>query len=251
MPQSYNGKSYYVSFTDDYMRWSTIYCISKKSQVFEKYKEFEAWLKTQHRKSIKLLQSDRGGEYMLDEFTKHLKNNGTLQSLTVHDTPEENGLAERLNRTLLEHVHAMLLQAQLPKNLWPETIHHAVWLKNRTSTRALNETTPYEMLHGLKPDLTDLPEWGANFFVMKTLGNKLDAKATSGRWLGYSGSSKGHHIYGANKGIMVERNVMFDNELLTIPNPVMIVGENNSEGSQNISNRDMTQELLKNPQHPK
>jgi hypothetical protein len=85
---------------------------------------------------------------------------------------------------------------------------------------------------------------------MKTLGNKLHAKATSGRWL-YSGLSKGHCIYGANKGITVEINGMFDNELLTIPNPVMIVGENNSEGSQNISNRDMTQELLKNPQHPK
>jgi hypothetical protein len=173
---------------------------------------------------------------MSEEFTKHLKSNGTLQSLTVHDTPEENGLAERLNSTLLEHARAMLLQAQLPKNLWPETIHHAVWLKNRTSTRALNGTMPYKMVHGSKPDLTDLPEWGANVFVMKTLGNKLDAKAMNGRWLGYSGSSKGHRIYGANKGITVERNITFDNELLTIPNPVTIVGENNSEGSQNISN---------------
>jgi hypothetical protein len=113
-------------------------------------------------------------------------------------------LAERLNHTLLEHARAMLLPAQLPKNLWPETIHHTVWLKNRTSTRALNGMTPYEMLHS-KLDLTDLPEWGATVFMMKTLGNKLDAKATSGRWLGYSSSSKEHHIYGENKGRTVER----------------------------------------------
>ena len=57
-PQSYNGKLYYVSFTDDYTRWTTIYCIGQKSEVFQKYKEYEALLKTQYGKQIKLLQSD-------------------------------------------------------------------------------------------------------------------------------------------------------------------------------------------------
>ena len=102
-----------------------------------KYKEYEAWMGTQYGKRIKILQSDHGGEYLSKEFNTHLKAQGMIRSLTVHDTPEENGVARRLNRTLLEHARAMLLMAQLPKNLWPETIHHAVWLKNRTSMRAL------------------------------------------------------------------------------------------------------------------
>ena len=88
-PQSYNGK-YYVTFTDDYTRWTMIYCINKKSNAFKKYKEYKAWLKTQHGKLVKVLQSDRGGEYLSNEFTKHLKEKGPMRSLTIHDTPEEN-----------------------------------------------------------------------------------------------------------------------------------------------------------------
>ena len=88
------------------------------------------------------------------------------------------------------------MTAQLPKTLWPETVHHTVWLKNRTSTHALNGKTPYEVMHQTKPDLTDLtdltdlPEWGARVFVMKTNAGKLDQKSTEGCWLGYSSTSK-------------------------------------------------------------
>ena len=123
--------------------------------MLAKYKEYEAWLQTQHSKPIKILQLDRGGEYLSKDFNNHLKANSTIRSLTMHDTPEENGVAERLNHTLLEHVRAMLMADQLPKTLWPETVHHAVWLKNRTSTRALNGKTPYEVMYQMKPDLTD------------------------------------------------------------------------------------------------
>ena len=97
------------------------------------YKEYKAWMRTQSGKHIKILQSDCGEEYLSKEFDIHLKAQGTIRSLTVHDMPEKNGVAEQLNRTLLEHARAMLLKAQLPKNLWPETIHHAIWLKDRTS----------------------------------------------------------------------------------------------------------------------
>ena len=68
-------------------------------EVLAKYKEYEAWMLTQHSKLIKVLQSDRGGEYLSKDFDSHLKVNGTIRSLTVHDTPKENGVAERLNHT--------------------------------------------------------------------------------------------------------------------------------------------------------
>ena len=84
MPQSHKGKLYYVSFTDDYTRWTTIYCISQKLEILAKYKEYEAWMQTQYGKQIKVLQSDRGGEYLLKDFDNHLKANGTIRSLTVH-----------------------------------------------------------------------------------------------------------------------------------------------------------------------
>ena len=62
----------------------------------------------------------------MKDFDKYLKANDTIRSLTVHDTPEENSIAERLNCMLLNHAQVMLMTAQLPKALWPETIHHAV-----------------------------------------------------------------------------------------------------------------------------
>ena len=80
-------------------------------------------------------------------------------------------------------------------------------------------------MHQMKPDLTDLPEWGARVFVMKTNAGKLDQKSTEGHWLGYSSTSKGHHIYGANKAITVEQNITFDNAVLTVPDAISTVGE--------------------------
>ena len=79
-PQSHDGKQYFITFTDD-------------------AKPYEARLETQHNVKIKRLQSDRGGEYLSKEFDQHLKSKGTIRSLTVHDTPKQNGVAERLNRT--------------------------------------------------------------------------------------------------------------------------------------------------------
>ena len=89
----------------------------------------------------------------------------------------------------------MLISANLPKNLWPEAIHHAMWLKNHMSTQALNGKTPHEMLFGARPNLQDLPEWGAHVFVMTQPAGKLDAKSEEARWVGYSGTSQGHRIY--------------------------------------------------------
>ena len=167
----------------------------KKNDMVSKYKEYEAWLSTQHGWNVKILQSNRGGEYLSDNFSTYLKGRGMVRHLTVHDTPEENGIAEWLNRTLLEHAQAMLISANLPKSLWPEAIHHAMWLKNHTSTWALNGKTPHKMLFGTRPNLRDLPEWGARVLMMTQLAGKLDAKSEEARWVGYSGTSQGHCIY--------------------------------------------------------
>ena len=90
------------------------------------------------------------------EFTEHLKKAGMVRKLVVHDTPEHNGVAERLNRTLLEKVRAMLHKTGLPKFLWAEARSHTVFLKNRTWTRSIGETTPYELLNGRKPNIKNL-----------------------------------------------------------------------------------------------
>ena len=129
------GRRYFVTFTDDATCFTTTYLLMAKSDAFEAYRMFEAWARTQrHCTAIKVLRSDRGGEYLSDTFDKHLAAAGTARRLTVHDTPELNGIAKRLNRTLVEKVRALLHTAGFPPSMWGEALRHSTWLKNRTST---------------------------------------------------------------------------------------------------------------------
>jgi hypothetical protein len=88
-----------------------------------------------------------------------------MHKITVHNMPESNGIAERLNCTLVERTHAMLINSGLPKFLWGYTILHANSMKNHTYTKSLPNKTPYEMGHKMKPNLSDLYEWGMSVYV--------------------------------------------------------------------------------------
>jgi hypothetical protein len=233
-------KEYYVSFTDDYTRWTHLQLLATKDGVFQAYKDFEAWAKLHFGiPTFQVLRSDRGGEYLGREFSSYLSSQGTIRKLTVHDTPEYNGVSERLNRTLLERTRALLHSSKLPKNLWGEAINHAVWLKNRTPTRSLPDgKTPYEMLYNTKPNLGSLREWGNEVWVHTTAGTKLDGRSTIGRWIGFDEISNGHRIYWPEKrSVTVERSVKFVNgDAILPPIPVakQIQGEKENMNPQRV-----------------
>ena len=239
--ESINHKLYYVTFTDDYSRYTNVYFLHGKDETFETYKSYEAWLMNQYGARIKCLRSDRGGEYRSDEFDAHLKKAGTVRKLVVHDTPEHNGVAERLNRTMLEKVRAMLHESDLPKFLWAEATAHAVYLKNRTWTRTIGETTPYEILNGRKLNLGNLHPWGCKVRVHNDSDSKLDGRSSVGRWMGFDPETKeGHRIYWpGRRTISVERSVRFnfDEEI--------VVGELPLEGENDIGERLTTTESEK------
>src|SRR5882762_5597950 len=113
------GRRYYVTFTDDKTRMTYLHLLKRKSDTLSAYKDFEAECLTQHKARIKVLHSDRGGKYTGKEFVLHLKKNGTKQKLTVHDTPQHNGVAERLNRTILEKVSVRGLPIYFHSSLLP------------------------------------------------------------------------------------------------------------------------------------
>ena len=106
-----------------------------------------------------------------------------MRKLTVHDTPEHNGVAKCLNQTLLEKVRAMLHESSLPKFLWAEATAHAVYLKNQTWTHTLGDTTPYEILNSWKPNIANLQPWGCKFCVHETGGSKLDGCSKISWWM--------------------------------------------------------------------
>ena len=205
-------KRYYISFTDNYSRYTTVYFLQTKDEAFNFYQIYEAWLSTQYNARIKCLNSDRWGEYLSKEFSDHLKRAGTTRRLTVHDTLEHNGIAERGNRTNLELVLAMLHDSGLPKFLWAEAVSHAIYLRNRTWTRAIGNTTPYELLNGSKPNMAGIQPWGCKVRVHDAGGSKLDARSKVGRWVGFDPDTKdGHRIYWPKKrSVSVERSVKFN-----------------------------------------
>ena len=120
-------------------------------------------------------------------------------NLTIHDTPEENGVSKWLNRTFLKHACAMLLTSGLPKSLWMETIQHATWVKNRMETCALDGKTPYEIVLKMKPHLQDLPESGSAIYILHEGHSKLEEHTDQAHWVGYSSNSQGHRVYWPGK----------------------------------------------------
>ena len=155
---------------------------------------------TQHGATIHHLCLDCGGEYTSNSLMTFLQEQGTERHLTTHDTLQHNCIAELLNQHLLKRVQALLHHSGLPKTLWGEAFHHAVWLKNRTSTCALGIITPYEWLHRHKPNLGGVLEWGQQVWVHNSKGTKLDAHGVVGHWVGYNRDSPhAHRIYWLKK----------------------------------------------------
>jgi hypothetical protein len=182
-----------------------------KSEALSALKDYKTELKRQTPGAkIKKLHSDRGGEYLSTEFDRYLKDQGIKRQLTVHHSPQQNGVTERLNRTLVKHARAMLLGWNMPKILWVEALNYATWLKNRLPSRATPGKTPYELVNNSKPNLALAHEFGTPVYVHVTTGGKLEAKAEEATFVGVDQESKGYRIWWAGKRkVSIERNVTF------------------------------------------
>ena len=105
---SLGGNRYYISFIDDYSRKVWVYCLKDKSEAFEKFKDYKVKVENFTRLKIKTLRNDRGGEYLSNEFKKFCRNNGIRHELTARHTPQQNGVCERQNRTIMEMARCLL-----------------------------------------------------------------------------------------------------------------------------------------------
>jgi hypothetical protein len=185
-----------------------------KDEVFQKFKYYKALVEKQTGHEILVLRSDRGGEYMSDEFRQFLKENGIEHQLTVRDTPEQNGVAERANLTLMEKVRAMLKEAGLPLKFWGEGLHTAVFLKNMSPTVAVPNMVPFEAWTSRKPNVSNLKIFGCTAYVHvpKVISKKLGDRAKALVFVGYDESSKGYKLIDLKypQKIITERNVTFD-----------------------------------------
>jgi transposase InsO family protein len=209
--ESVAGHLYYISFTNDFSQETKVRFLKLKSEALSTLKDYETELKCQTPGAkIKKLRSDRGGEYLSTEFDRYLKDQGIKRQPTIHHLPQQNGVAERLNRTLVEHAQAMLLGRDMPKILWAEALNYATWLKNRLPSHATPDKTPYELVNKSKPNLALAHEFGTLVYVHITTGGKLEAKAEEATFVGVDQESKGYRIWWAAKQkVFIEQNVTF------------------------------------------
>ncbi|GJV88834.1 retrovirus-related pol polyprotein from transposon TNT 1-94 [Tanacetum coccineum] len=142
---SLGGSKYFVSFIDDYSRRCWVYPIKKKSDVFEVFKVYKARVELDSGKKIKCLRTDNGGEYTGDEFETFCRQEGIKRQFTTAYTPQQNGVAERMNRTLLERARAMLATASLGKSFWAEAVNTTCYVINHSPSNAVELKTPIEI----------------------------------------------------------------------------------------------------------
>ena len=212
--QSIGGAKYFITFIDDHTNWSVVYPMSKKSDTFHYFKIFAQLAHTHTGRKIKVLRTDRGGEYLSKEFELDLNSKGTQHQFTTAYTPEQNGVAERLNRTLINLVRSMLVQKQVNKRFWAEALDNAVYVRNRVTSRALpKNTTPHHLWTGKKPDVSHLRVFGSKCWYTlpgKQL-QKLDARARQAMFLGYAKESKAYKLWDSElRKVVMSRDVTFD-----------------------------------------
>lgn len=206
---SLGGYKYFALFIGDFSRKFFVHFLKNKSDIFSEFKIFKYRVERETDRKIKILRTDNGGEYINGEFDRFLESGGIRRHLTVPYTPQQNGVAERANRTLVEMARCMLLSSNLHESLWGEAINTAVYLRNRSPTKLLS-LTPYEALCGVKPTVHHLRIFGCKAIVLdKRPGkSKFAAKGFECNMVGYCSESKAHRLYDpATKKITKSRDV--------------------------------------------
>nr|GEY73244.1 hypothetical protein [Tanacetum cinerariifolium] len=222
---SRQGASYFVTFTDDFSRYGYVYLLKHKHEVFETFKVFQKEVENQLRKTIKSLRSDRGGEYMSQEFLDHLNEHGIIARRTPPYTPHHNRVSERRNRTLVDMV----------------------------------DKTPYEIWHGQARKLSYLKVWGCETFVKRdtlTKPNKLDPRSFKSIFVGYPKETMGYSFYSPSENkVYVARNAeFFESKLLdlkasgSVEDPELIQEEDTNHSADTSLDHEEDDQEIDKPQ---
>ena len=214
---SRGGHLYFVSFTDDFSRKVWVYFMRHKSETFAKFKLWKTEVENQTRRKIKCLRSDNGTEYTDSKFQEFCEQHGIMRHFSVRRTPQQNGVAERLNRTIIEKARCLRLNAGLAKNFWAEAVNMACYLINRSPRAALEGKVSEEVWTGNQVDYSHLRVFGcpAYMHISSEERSKLDAKSKQCIFLGYQKGVKGFKLWDpkANK-VVISRDVVFDEKAM-------------------------------------
>lgn len=211
--KSWGGHRYYVIFVDDKTGFRYVHFMKHKDEVLKNFIDMVKRVEIATGHKVKVLRSDNGGEYKNAKFKAFTTAKGIDHQFSAPHTPEQNGVAERDNRTVMEKALSMLLAKQMPKEAWAEAVLCTVYLVNRTPCRKTPGSSPFEKFFGKKPDLSHVRMFGSIAYELidKKQRNKLQSRAHKRILVGYDSESSNYRLLDwTTKRISVSRHVKFD-----------------------------------------
>ncbi|GKD33289.1 retrovirus-related pol polyprotein from transposon TNT 1-94, partial [Tanacetum coccineum] len=210
---SVNGKKYILVIVDDYSRFTWVKCLRSKDEAPAFIINFLKMIQVRLKETVRRIRTDNGTEFVNQTLREYYEKIDISHETSVARSPQQNGVVERRNRTLIEAAHTMLIYAKAPLFLWAEAVATACYTQNRSMIRRRHGKTPYELLHNKPPDLSYLHVFGALCYPTNDSENlgKLQPKADIGIFIGYAPTKKAFRIYNRRTRRIVETiHVDFD-----------------------------------------
>ncbi|GJS97603.1 putative ribonuclease H-like domain-containing protein [Tanacetum coccineum] len=195
--ESINKKRYCLVVTDDFSRFSWVFFLATKDETSEILCKFIIGLENQLNHNVKIIRCDNGTEFKNYAMNEFYAKKGIKREFSVARTLQQNGVAERKNKTLIEAARTMLADSLLPIPFWAEAVNTACYVLNRVLVTKPQNKTPYELLIGKSPSISFMRPFGCPLTILNTLDSlgKFDGKSDEGYLLGYSTTSKAFRVY--------------------------------------------------------
>nr|GFB44958.1 putative ribonuclease H-like domain-containing protein [Tanacetum cinerariifolium] len=195
--KSLNKKSYCLVITDDYSRFTWVFFLATKDETSPILKTFITSLENQLSLKVKVIRSDNGTKFKNSDLNQFCELKGIKREFSVPRTPQQNGIAKRKNRTLIEAARTMLADSLLPIQFWADAVNTACYVQNRVLVTKPHNKTPYELLHGRTPSIGFTRPFGCPVTILNTLDplGKFERKADEGFLVGYSVNSKAFRVF--------------------------------------------------------
>ncbi|GKE24748.1 putative ribonuclease H-like domain-containing protein, partial [Tanacetum coccineum] len=199
-------KMYCLVVTDDYSRFSWVFFLATKDETSEILKTFITGIENLIDLKVKVIRCDNGTEFKNKVMNQFCEMKGIKREFSVARTPQQNGVAERKNRTLIEAARTMLADSKLPTTFWAEAVNTACYVQNRVLVIKPHNKTPYELFLGRKPALSFMRPFGCPVTILNTIDHlgKFDGKADEGFFIGYSTNSKAFRVFNSRTRIVEE-----------------------------------------------
>ncbi|GJV76185.1 putative ribonuclease H-like domain-containing protein, partial [Tanacetum coccineum] len=210
--RSIDHKYYCLVITDDYSRFCWVFFLEHKDETYPILKDFINLVENQLNKKVKAIRCDNGTEFKNAHIIELCGSKGIKRDYSNARTPQQNGVAERKNRTLIEAARTMLADSKLPTMFWTEAVRTACYVLNRVLVTSPHNKTPYALLTGNIPSVSHFKPFGCHVTILNTSDHlgKFDGKADEGYIVGYSASNRAYRVYNVpNKRVEETMNLKY------------------------------------------